>query len=137
LRQALAPRSARPGRGAALALSNRRAPGDKTTTVYAPRITGTFFLGLLIFGARISAARVRVPDLRGEEFEETIGSTRAGGCDNGGDEGSVTAEAKHEGLARPWPKSKVSNAQKPVIRRRLANGSNRPLLAGPGTEGMR
>jgi hypothetical protein len=33
---------------------------------------------------RISAARVRVPDLRGEEFEETIGSTRAGGCDKGG-----------------------------------------------------
>ena len=24
--------------------------GDKTTTVYAPRITSTFFLGLLIFG---------------------------------------------------------------------------------------
>jgi hypothetical protein len=34
-------------------------------------------------------------------------------------------------------RSNVSNAQKPVIRRRLANGSNRPLLAGPGTEGMR
>src|SRR5271156_2500743 len=24
--------------------------GDKTTTVYAPRVTSTFFLGLLIFG---------------------------------------------------------------------------------------
>ena len=29
-------------------------------------------------GARIGAARVRVPDLRGEEFEEAIRSARAG-----------------------------------------------------------
>jgi MFS superfamily sulfate permease-like transporter len=32
--------------------------GDKTTTVYAPRVTSTFFLGLLIYGlARIRASR--------------------------------------------------------------------------------
>ncbi len=40
--------------------------------------------------ARIGGARVRVPDLRGEEFEEAIGSTGAGrgdkrGCVCGGD----------------------------------------------------
>ena len=35
-------------------------------------------------GARIGAARVRVPDLRGEEFEEAIGGARAGGGDKGG-----------------------------------------------------
>ena len=34
-------------------------------------------------GARIGAARVRVPDLRGEEFEEAIGGARAGGGDEG------------------------------------------------------
>ena len=33
--------------------------------------------------ARIGAARVRVPDLRGEEFEEAIGGARAGGGDKG------------------------------------------------------
>ena len=27
-----------------------RALGDKTTTVYAPRVNSTFFLGLLIYG---------------------------------------------------------------------------------------
>ncbi len=35
-------------------------------------------------GARIGAARVRVPDLRGEEFEEAIRSTGAGGGDESG-----------------------------------------------------
>ena len=34
-------------------------------------------------GARIGAARVRVPDLRGEEFEEAIGGALAGGRDKG------------------------------------------------------
>ena len=34
--------------------------------------------------ARVGAARVRVPDLRGEEFEEAIGGARAGGGDKGG-----------------------------------------------------
>jgi len=32
-------------------------------------------------GARIGSAGVRVPDLRGEEFEETIRGARAGGGD--------------------------------------------------------
>ncbi len=34
--------------------------------------------------ARIGAARVRVPDLRGEEFEEAIGSAEAGRGDKRG-----------------------------------------------------
>ncbi len=34
--------------------------------------------------ARTGAARVRVPDLRGEEFEEVIGSTGAARGDKGG-----------------------------------------------------
>ena len=38
--------------------------------------------------ARIGAARVRVPDLSGEEFEEAIGGARAGGGDEGGSVGS-------------------------------------------------
>jgi hypothetical protein len=36
-------------------------------------------------GARISAARVRVPDLRGEEFEEAIRGARTSGGDKGRD----------------------------------------------------
>jgi hypothetical protein len=39
--------------------------------------------------ARIGAARVRVPDLRGEEFEEAIGGARAGG---GGERRGVIKE---------------------------------------------
>ena len=35
--------------------------------------------------ARIGAARVRVADLRGEEFEEAIGGALAAGGDEGGD----------------------------------------------------
>ena len=34
--------------------------------------------------ARIGAARVRVADLRGEEFKEAIGGALAGGGDEGG-----------------------------------------------------
>ena len=47
--------------------------------------------------ARIGAARVRVPDLRGEEFEEAIGGARAGGGDQGrsakGNDGSKLVHA--------------------------------------------
>jgi hypothetical protein len=34
-------------------------------------------------GARIGAARVRIPDLRREEFKEAIGGARAGGDEGG------------------------------------------------------
>ena len=40
--------------------------------------------------ARIGAARVRVPDLRGEKFEEAIGRAQAG-CGNKG-RGAVNAQ---------------------------------------------
>ena len=47
-------------------------------------------------GARIGAARVRVPDLRGEEFEEAIRGARAGGGDQGrGTRGDERREMVH------------------------------------------
>src|SRR5271166_3691040 len=46
--------------------------------------------------SHIGAAGVRVPDLRGEEFEEAIGGTRASGGDKGrGTEGDERNELVH------------------------------------------
>jgi hypothetical protein len=42
-------------------------------------------------GTRIGAPRVRIPDLRGEEFKETIGRTRAGGGDESVGDGAIRA----------------------------------------------